>query len=133
MTEESDVKEAKLKKTPMFKIHMNLRAFPFAEEMMHECEDGEVREGIFIPYEVDGVRFIYRGDKQTVINLMALANNRKRRRMPGCRPNTTHTIHPYWTKAQKAKMEQYGFEQKTTFLGSMLILRWSGWVTGKDY
>ena len=48
----SDYFEPKTYKTvPIYKITVDLRALPFAEETMFECEDGVTRAGIFIPYE----------------------------------------------------------------------------------
>lgn len=119
----------RLKKTPEFKVVLNLRAFPFAEEMVHECEDGERREGIFIPYEVEGQRYVYRNDKYSYFNIYACVDNIARKYKAGSRPNTTHVLHPYWTKEQEAKMKDLGYEKRSVFLGNMSILRWSNWVT----
>lgn len=120
---EYDDDKPKKRHVPMYKIALDLRGFPFAEEMMHECEDGKTRAGIFIPYEENNV---YRGEKVAIANIAAVGNSVTRRKSTLNNINWTHTLQPYWTHAHQEEMAAVGIERRNVYLGHVEVLQWRG-------
>lgn len=121
-----------IKKTPLYKVALNLRNLPGAEETVLEGEDGERREGIFIPYEVNGAKLVYHSTKSAFVNIATIANNGRRRRTLPTTPNDLYTLHPYWTRQQREKMAEVGLERETVYLGKMTVIGYCGWDYRRD-
>lgn len=106
-----------------YQITVDLKKLPYAEETMFECEDGETRAGIFIPYEENGV---YRSPDHALFNMSTSALTNDYRRKSSYSAGRTHSIRPYWTRAHKQEMLEKGINQDDEYYGWMAPMRTCG-------
>lgn len=115
------------KKMPTYHAVIDLLSFPCAETVLDfECNDGERRHGVFIPYEINN---IYVSEKHAYINLHVLARSMEQRRKAVGGINQTHEMRPYWTKEQTQKMHKLGYFKKLMVHGWLKIMSYVSWGT----
>lgn len=108
-----------------YKVVLDLRAFPLAEEITHVGEDDKPRFGIFIPYEENNV---YRGEYHAYANIVAVPIRDDVRHCAPCDAGDTHFLNPYWTKAHTKEMEDKGFVKNQTYMGWMTVRGFKNYI-----
>lgn len=114
------------KKMPVYQVIFDLKSLPFSEQIEWECDDGQKRYGMFIPYEENNA---YVNDKHAYLNFQALARPMKERRKAVGGANQTHELRPYWTREQTKKMNDMGFFKKLMVHGWLKIMYYVTWGT----
>lgn len=112
-----------------YKIVLDLRGFPYAREIVVTDEDGNKKEGVFIPYEDC---YVYRGKRGAFVNVFAgpyrsitrksLASMDEMRR--------THSLSPFLTKAQAADLQSKGIVRSKISLGWMESVGHASYAVG---
>lgn len=101
-----------------YKVVLDLKGFPYAQEMIVEDDDGRKIEGIFIPYEKS---FIYRHEKHAFVNLFAAGIYKKKDY--GFKNynevSRSHNLIPFVTAAQNEELKAAGLNQHYINMGWM--------------
>lgn len=101
-----------------YKVVVDLKGFPYAQEMIVEDDDGQKVEGIFIPYEKS---FVYRHEKHAFVNLFACGIYKKKDY--GFKNynevQRSHNMIPYVSMAQAAMLKAAGLNQHYINMGWM--------------
>jgi len=99
-------------------ITLDLMKMPFAEKVEIEGNDGVTREGVFIPFSENNIKY---SKLKAYVNFCTYKIKEKTKME---RPflKATHILKPYWTPQHADKMKSLGYDM-TPVVGNMRTKR----------